>query len=99
MARGGRQIYIPKTPTPNGALAKIVGEENAAAIIKLLGSGNVIIPTGNYGGETGRRQRIAALLDQGMSHAEIAAEVDVHVRTVERVAALLSGGRQQDFFL
>ena len=42
------------------------------------------------------------LLDQGMSHSEIAAKVDVTQRTVERVAASLKDPvrqRQGDLFL
>ena len=38
------------------------------------------------------------LLDQGLSHSRIAAEVDVHVRTVERVSAELRSPREQRQF-
>jgi uncharacterized protein YerC len=100
--KGGREVYIPKNPGPETSLAKLVGLENACLLYKHLGSGKLLVPAGNIGGQTGRRQRVAMLLDQGLSHSEIAAEVDVHLRTVERVAASLRDPERQhqgDFFL
>ena len=100
--KGGREIYIPKNPGPETSLAKLVGLENAQRLFKLLGSGKLLVPAGNIGGQTGRRQRVAMLLDQGISHSEIAAQVDVHLRTVKRVAASLRDPKnrnQGDFFL
>jgi len=100
-ARGGREIYIAKHPAPGCALAQIVGHANAQKLYHLLGSGKMLVPAGNFSGQTGRRQRIAALLDQGLSHAHIAAEVDVHIRTVERMSSELRGAnvaRQPDLF-
>jgi hypothetical protein len=100
--RGGREVYIAKNPAPGCSLAKIVGFSNAQALYKLLGSGKMLVPAGNISGQTGRRQRIAMLLDQGLSHSHIAAEVDVHIRTVERMSAELrrpKDQRQPDLFL
>ena len=100
--RGGREIYIAKDPAPDCSLAKIVGLANAQKLYRLLGSGKMLVPAGNYCGQTGRRQRIAMLLDQGLSHSAIAAEVDVHIRTVERMSAELrrpKDQRQPDLFL
>ena len=100
--KGGREIYIPKNPGPETSLAKLIGLENARQLFKLLGSGKLLVPAGNIGGQTGRRPRVAMLLDQGHSHSEIAAKVDVHLRTVERVAASLRDPERQnqgDFFL
>ncbi|MFC4214007.1 helix-turn-helix domain-containing protein [Pseudophaeobacter arcticus] len=100
--KGGREVYIPKNPGPETSLAKLVGLENARLLYEHLGSGKLLVPAGNIGGQTGRRQRVAMLLDQGLSHSEIAAEVDVHLRTVERVAASLrdpESKNQGDFFL
>lgn len=86
-ARGGRYTFIPKHPRPGQALVDIVGLEDAARISTLLGHGNVLIPCGNIGGAAGRRARIEQMLSEGASFSTIAAEVDVHIRTVERVAA------------
>ena len=100
--RGGREIYIAKDPTPGSSLSEIVGQAAAQQLYKLLGSGKMLVPAGNISGQTGRRQRIAMLLDQGMSHAFIAADVDVHIRTVERMSAELrcpKDQRQPDLFL
>ncbi|MFC4217196.1 helix-turn-helix domain-containing protein [Pseudophaeobacter arcticus] len=100
--RGGREVYIAKNPAPGSSISKIVGQANAQKLYKLLGSGKMLVPAGNISGQTGRRQRIAMLLDQGLSHSRIAAEVDVHIRTVERVSAELRSPteqRQSDLFL
>ena len=88
-ARGGREVYIPKSANSENELSAIVGLEAAQSLVSLLGYGTLLVPCGNVGGAGGRRARIEALWRQGLSHAQIAAEVDVHVRTVERVVALL----------
>ncbi|UWQ00835.1 hypothetical protein K3X44_09935 [Aliiroseovarius crassostreae] len=88
-ARGGRVIYIPKNPKPDSELTLIVGLNAATQTAKLLGHGRCIVPCGNIGGAAGRRARIEALWHEGLSQGEIAAEVDVHTRTVERVIASL----------
>ena len=100
--KGGREIYIPKNPGPETSLARMVGLENARLLFQTLGNGKLLVPAGNIGGQTGRRQRVAMLLDQGVSHSDIAAKVDVHLRTVERVAASLRDPdreNQGDLFL
>ncbi|AZV78716.1 hypothetical protein EBB79_13105 [Parasedimentitalea marina] len=100
--RGGREVYLAKDPAPGCSLSKLVGQANAQKLYKLLGSGKILVPAGNISGQTGRRQRIAMLLDQGLSHSLIAAEVDVHIRTVERMSAELrcpKDQRQSDLFL
>lgn len=88
-ARGGRSVWIPKNPNPDHAIVSIVGLEEAIQLSRLLGVGNVLIPCGNIGGAAGRRARIERLLAEGVPNGQIAAEVDVHIRTVERVAASL----------
>ena len=55
--KGGREIYIPKNPGPETSLAKLIGLENARQLFKLLGSGKLLVPAGNIGGQTGRRGR------------------------------------------
>lgn len=94
VARGGREVYIPRNPKANSELSKIVGLDAAVKLNKLLGSGNLLVPCGSVGGAGGRRTRIIKLLKGGMSHANIAAEVDVHTRTVERVAETVKDTRQ-----
>lgn len=97
-ARGGRMVYVPARPKESHELARIVGIEGAKILSQQLGKGRVLIPCGNIGGAAGRRARIEALLADKLSHSEIAAEVDVHVRTVERVASEMSGSAQLDMF-
>lgn len=88
-ARGGQTVWIPKEPLPRHAISRIVGLDNAIQLNQLLGFGNVLIPCGNLGGAAGRRARIEQLLAQGVPMGQIAAEVDVHIRTVERTAAAI----------
>lgn len=88
-ARGGRSLWIPKDPQPDNVISQIVGHKDAVAVSNLLGCGNVMIPCGNIAGAAGRRARIEKLLRDGMPQGQIAAEVDVHIRTVERLAAEL----------
>lgn len=93
-ARGGRSVWIPKLPKPEHSLSGIVGFKNACRISKLLGFGNVLIPCGNIGGAAGRRARIEMLLKENkLSNSQIAAEVDVHIRTVERVSTEIGDTR------
>lgn len=92
-ARGGRCLYIPAKVRAGDTLSQIVGLDAAERIARLLGPGSVLVPCGSIGGAGGRRARIAALWHAGLSHAEIAAEVDVHARTVDRVVARLRAGR------
>jgi len=99
-ARGGQRLYIPDAPKGDHVLSQIVGLENARKLSKVMGSGRIDVPCGNIGGEAGRRERAAQLLKQGMSFDDVAAEVDLHRRTVERVAALqgLGPGAQKTLF-
>lgn len=92
--RGGREIYIPQSARDGSELVRIFGADDAAELIKLLGHGNLVVPCGNIGGQAGRRERIIALWRQGLSHSKIAAEVDVHVRTVERTVARLRNANE-----
>ncbi|MFV1538849.1 hypothetical protein [Phaeobacter sp. JH204B] len=98
-AKGGREVYISNKA--GSSLAELLGAEDALRLYKLLGGGKLVVPAGNFGGQAGRRQRIAMLLGQGKSHSVVAAEVDVTLRTVERVAASLRrrNDDQGDFFI
>lgn len=100
-ARGGREVYIPRDPKAGGELAKLVGLDDAARLSKLLGHGSMMVPCGSITGAGGRRIRIRVRIEemwkQGMTHSQIAAEVDVHTRTVERVVAALKDANQSEF--
>lgn len=89
MARefGGRRIKLPRRPGPNSAISKLVGAAAAAVIVGEIGYGDIYIPCGTERGGAGRRELAARLLDQGLSHPEVAKRVDVSQRTVERVSS------------
>lgn len=93
-ARGGRMVYIPANPKPDSELSKIIGLEAARQLTKLIGTGNLMVPCGSVGGAGGRRAQIIKLWEAGLSQSQIAAEVDVHTRTVERVVASLKDTTQ-----
>lgn len=95
-ARGGRDVYIPASPNPRHALSQIVGLSAAKKISKALGRGNILVPCGSVKGAGGRKAAIEHLFQAGKSNAEIAAEVDVHIRTVERVVSGLKDPRQSE---
>ena len=95
-ARGGREVYIPKSATPECELSQILGREHASALVSLLGYGTLLVPCGNIGGAAGRRAKILQLREQGLTYSQIAAEVDVHVRTVERTTARLRDDREPE---
>lgn len=86
---GGREVYIPKIVTPDTRLAQIMGHKDAEALLSLLGHGSLLVPHGSFGGQIRRTEQmhemIRTLRAQGLSNSEIAVEVDVHIRTVERV--------------
>lgn len=87
LARGGREVWVPEKPKAGDVLSKIIGLHAAKLLSKLKGAGNMPVPQGNLRGEGGRRLRILDLHEQGLSQSNIAAEVDVSLRTVERVLA------------
>ena len=96
--RGGREVYIPQAPDEDCKLTSLVGLNAARQISQLLGHGTLLVPCGNIGGANGRRARIEELWRLGLSQPRIAAEVDVHTRTVERVVRSLKDDRQSDLF-
>jgi DNA-binding NarL/FixJ family response regulator len=97
LARGGRAINIPSVPKHESALSKIVGLKAAQEISILLGAGTVNVPCGDFAGAGGRRARIAQLWAAGLTQSQIAAEVDVALRTVERVVAAEKDQNQLGF--
>lgn len=98
-ARGGRAINIPGAPNSGSALTKIVGLKHAQEISILIGVGTVKVPCGDFAGAGGRRARIADLWAAGFTQSQIAAEVDVALRTVERVVAAEKDNKQLGFDL
>lgn len=92
--RGGRMVWIPKNPKPDGTLAKMVGIDAATKISALLGQGDLKVPSGSLGGATGRRYRIEEMFNRGLSNSAIAEAVDVDLRTVERTVAKLRNAQQ-----
>lgn len=68
-------------------LVELVGEEAAKAVVDAYGATKVVIPMGHLRGARGRRAAAAQLLAKGVPQAQVALTVDVHQRTVERIAA------------
>lgn len=98
-ARGGRGVYVPQEPKADHKLSKIVGLADAKRIAELLGHGSMIVPMGSVAGRDARTAQAIMLLQDGkMSIAEIAAEVDVHERTVKRIKQRLGDADQPDLF-
>lgn len=83
--RGGTEIVIPKNPTEKCLIAQIIGIDAAKKLSLELGYGKFMIPMGHFRG-MGRKKVLAAkMIEQGLSSNRIAAELDIHERTVRRV--------------
>jgi hypothetical protein len=94
---GGQRVSFARRPGPENAVARIVGIDAARAIADHIGWGEMVIPLG----PATRTARIRAMLAQGVSHNRIAAAVQVHIRTVERIASRMrteDDDRQPDLF-
>ncbi len=83
--RGGTEIVVPKKPTEKCLISKIIGIEAAKKLSLEFGYGKFMIPMGHFRG-MGRKKVLAAkMIEQGLSSNTIAAELDIHERTVRRV--------------
>lgn len=83
--RGGTEVVIPKNPTEKCLIAQIIGVDAAKKLSLELGYGKFMIPMGHFRG-MGRKKVLAAkMIEQGLSSNRIAAELDIHERTVRRV--------------
>jgi hypothetical protein len=80
---GGTEMKF--SPSPDGALARIVGAEAAAAIVAELGALKYVIPMAHLRGQKGRQVEVARRLAAGQSAAAAARACDVHERTARRV--------------
>lgn len=84
-ARGGREVYLPRRPTPRCDLARIVGLEAALAIVAALEGGRMLaVPTGR-GLAHGRRidpAEVQRLRGQGLAIGAIAAKMGCSKRQV-----------------
>lgn len=90
-ALGGRPFYVPAPHDLKGdhRLVELVGLERARAICTELGHGDVILPRGPFSTPAEMRRRVAELLRERKSHAAIALATNLHIRTVEKIAARL----------
>ena len=87
-ALGGLTVYIPKTPGPTRSFGRnledVLSPEGFAALCRHVGGETASLP--NARRKAGAKQ-IRRLLDQGKSHRQIAEDLRVSVRYVERIAS------------
>lgn len=90
-AFGGRPFYLPGADevTPEHRLAEVVGVERARAICSEIGRGEVTFPRGPFSSVGEARRRVREMLEQRRSKASIALELNLHIRTIEKIAARL----------
>ena len=81
--RGGCEIKV--SGKPGGALARIVGDEAAAAIAAEFGPEKITVPMAHLRGQRGRREAAARLFAEDKTESQVALAVDVHCRTARRV--------------
>lgn len=92
---GGLQLDIPKKAS-GSKLAGIIGEENAAIIIREFGNGKVVLPQSGMRGTSGRKARAKEMLRAGHSISEVAVAFDLHIRTVSNYKAEMADTAQLD---
>lgn len=80
---GGRELKL--SAIPGGKLARIVGDEAAAAIVEAFGRGEKLtVPMAHLRGARGRREALTRMMAAGATVTEAAEAADVHERTVRR---------------
>lgn len=89
-ACGGREITL--YAKPGGKLARIVGDEAAAALVEAFGAVKITVPMAHLKGGRRRRALVAQKIAEGASVAAAAAAADVHDRTAWRVRRALKDG-------
>lgn len=82
---GGRQVYIPLAESIDEAhpLASALGLGPARRLAELLGAGKIIIPLGPTSRVRRTKAEIRRLRGEGLTQAETARRLGVHVKTVE----------------
>ena len=100
---GGRPFYVPLVRELDEAhrLVALVGMERARSICVELGHGDVILPRGPFSSNAERVRQVEAMIAARKSHAAIALALNLHIRSVEKIAARLrdrGDGRQGDLF-
>jgi DNA-binding transcriptional regulator LsrR (DeoR family) len=84
---GGQHIYIAENPTPNNQIARALGLEVAKQIGKLVGRGDITIPTCGAALRFERDLRIAERKRAGASNNELAREFGLHEKSVRQAVA------------
>lgn len=90
-AFGGRPLYLPLAEEiePGHRLSELIGMERARAVCTAIGQGEVIFPRGPFSSRAELKRRVAEMLDAKKSHATIALALNLHIRSVEKIAARL----------
>lgn len=87
-ARGGTQVYIPPSPSPDHWLSALVGHEAALAIGDRLTCGvggmRVELPRGTTSLQARQRARVDAMIAEGKSEREIAQATGYCVRGIRK---------------
>lgn len=93
MAReyGGRPFYVPLPAEleKGHRLVELLGLSRARAVCAALGAGEIILPRGPFSSIGERKRLVAVLLAEGRSHPSIALVTNLHIRTIEKIAARL----------
>lgn len=82
---GGTELKL--SGRRGGKLARIVGLNEARAIVEALGHTKIMVPMAGLRGARGRREAAARMLRAGASASRAALACDVHERTIWRIKA------------
>lgn len=81
-AKGGTEIYVPRTVKAGHWLAELLGLEEARAICRLYAGENISVPLGLSGAMQNARRTARQALDEGASVAQAARAAGVTERTI-----------------
>lgn len=82
-ALGGTEIKL--SARKGGKLARIVGLDQAKAIVEAMGPEKITVPMAGMRGARGRREHAARLMRDGASSTQAALACDIHERTARRI--------------
>lgn len=88
-AFGGRPLYVPLAKEINAEhrLAELLGLDRARAVCAELGHGEIILPRGPFSSTAGTFREVCEMLEAKQSMTSIALAMNLHIRTVEKIAA------------